>query len=417
MNVKKALIILGSILAVLLIGGGIWFRFSLIGFFEPRCISPNRQVESMDAFDACVSEVVEHYDLEGMSVAVVAADGGSWSKGYGYANIEEGRPVTPDTPFLLSSITKTFVAIAVMQQVEAGNLDLDEDINAYLPFTIDNLHIEDEVITLRDLATHTSGLIDNWADVLDPTYVPGDSPVQLADFIEGYYVPGGDYYYPEGNFSECAPGECYDYSNIGAALAAFTVEVVSGESFNKYVEAHILAPLGMENSHFFLSDFADHSIIAMPYVTDAEGNPEAYGYYGYPSYPDGHLYSSANDMGVYLTAVMNEGELNGTRILEPETVELMLTPQNPILNTSLPDRIYYGATEQEIFWFTSGGYHGHDGGDFGSFTLMFFEPEHEVGIIILTNHDFLDENASLVLMQMVKQVMKNSAHITGLLNH
>ncbi len=119
MNVKKVLVILGSILAALLIGGGIWFRFSLTGFFEPRCINPNRQVESMDAFDACMSEVVEHYGLAGMSVAVVTADGGSWSSGYGYANIEEDRPITPDTPILLSSITKTFVAVAMMQQVEA----------------------------------------------------------------------------------------------------------------------------------------------------------------------------------------------------------------------------------------------------------------------------------------------------------
>ena len=415
MDVKKVLVVLGSILAALLIGGGIWFRFSLTGFFEPRCINPNIQVESMDAFDACVSEVVEHHGLVGMSVAVVTADGGSWSNGYGYANIEEDRLVTPDTPFLLSSITKTFVGVAVMQQVEAGNLDLDEDINTYLPFTIDNPRVEGEVITLRDLATHTSGLIDNY-DVYGSSYVPGDSPVPLAEFIEGYYVLGGEYYYAEGNFSECTPGECYNYSNIGTALAAYTVEIVSGEPFNEYVEAHILAPLGMENSHFFLSDYDDHSIIAMPYITDAEDNPEAYGYYGYPSYPDGHLYTSANDMGAYLAAVMNEGELNGARILQPEMVELMLTPQNTTWDISLDERIYYGAFEQEIFWFTSRGNHGHDGGDFGSFTLMFFEPENEVGIVILTNHDFLDQNASIVSMQMVKQVMRNSAHMAELLN-
>ena len=118
MKVNKILVILGGILAALLIGGGIWFRFRYTGFFEPRCVNPSMQVERMDAFDACVAEVVEHHGVVGMSVAVVTADGGSWSSGYGYANIEEERVVTPDTPFLLSSITKTFVAVAVMQQVE-----------------------------------------------------------------------------------------------------------------------------------------------------------------------------------------------------------------------------------------------------------------------------------------------------------
>lgn len=414
MKAKKILVGIGVVLVIALIGGLIWLRVSMVGIFEPRCTRPGIQVESIDAYDACIAEMVDRYDLPGMSVALVTADGVAWSKGYGYANIEEGRPATADTPYLLSSITKTFVATAIMQQVEAGTLDLDEDINTYLPFTVDNPLVEGEVITLRDLATHTSGLIDNYDDVYDPSYVPGDSPVGLGEFLEGYYVPGGEYYDPDGNFSEYAPGERRQYSNIGASLAAYTVEVVSGEPFSEYVENHILGPLGMDNSHFFLADYDDHNIIAMPYELNQDGELEAYGYYGYPTYPDGHLYTSANDMGRFLAAIMNDGELDGTRILEAETVDLMLTPQGTVWKPNLSDRILLGKPEQEIFWVAGKGEHGHDGGDYGSFTMMFFEPEHKVGVVMLTNYADLD--SVIAMLRLLRQATGNSEHMAALLS-
>ncbi len=414
MKAKKILVGIGIVLVIALIGGLIWLRVSMKGLFEPRCTRPGIQVESIDDYDACIAEMVDHYDMAGMSVALVTADGVAWSKGYGYANIEEGRPATADTPYLLSSITKTFIATAIMQQVEAGNLDLDENINIYLPFTVDNPLVEGEVITLRDLATHTSGLIDNYDQVYDPSYVPGDSPVGLAEFLEGYYVPGGKYYYAEGNFSACAPGECREYSNIAASLAAYIVEIVSGEPFSEYVEDHILGPLGMDNSHFFLSNYEDHNIIAMPYELNQDGELEAYGYYGYPTYPDGHLYTSANDLGRFLAAIMNDGELDGTRILEAETVDLMLTPQGTVWKPDLSDRVLLGKPEQEIFWVAGKGEHGHDGGDYGSFTLMFFEPEHKVGVVMLTNN--ADLNSVIAMVRLLRQATGNSGHMVELLS-
>lgn len=414
MTRKRIVTIAGIVLGIIAVGALVWLRLNAWGYFSPGCTGPNRPFESTDAFGECVAEVVERHDIPSLTVALVTPDGVAWSGGYGYANLEDRRTATSDTPYLLSSIAKTLIGTAVMQQVEAGRLDLDEDINTYLPFTVDNPRVDGETITLRHLATHTSGLIDNYEDVYDPTYVPGDSPIALPDFLEGYYVPGGEYYYAEGNFSECLPGECYQYSNIAASLAAYIVEVVSGEPFNEYVEHHILGPLGVENSHYFLTDYADHTVIAMPYEPDEDGALEAYGYYGYPTYPDGHLYTTADDLGTYLAAIMNEGELNGARILTGESVEAMLTPQGVGREISPLEYVFSGKAGQAIFWETMRGMYGHTGGDYGSCTMMFFEPEHKVGIVMLTNYADLD--AVLAMLRVVQHVEINSEHMAALLS-
>jgi CubicO group peptidase (beta-lactamase class C family) len=414
MRRKRILALVGVTLGIIVIGILVWLRLNVWGFFAPGCIRPNPPFGSVDAFDACVAEVVEMHGSPSMAVALVTPGGVMWSKGYGYANIEEGRAATPDTPYLLSSIAKTFIGTAVMQQVEAGRLDLDEDINTYLPFTVDNPRVEGEVITLRHLATHTSGLIDNYEDVYDPTYVPGDSPVVLPDFLEGYYVPGGEYYYAEDNFSECMPGECYQYSNIAASLGAYIVELVSGEPFNDYVENHILGPLGVEDAHYFLTDYADPTVIAMPYEPDEEGVLEPYGYYGYPTYPDGHLYISANGLGTYLAAIMNDGELNGARILEAGSVAEMLTSQDVDFGFNLLGYIFNGKPGQTVYWETLWGMVGHTGGDFGSATVMFFEPEHKVGVVMLTN--YADSDSMLSMLRIVQHVDVNSEHMAAWLS-
>ena len=116
-------------------------------------------IETIEELDTFIANQVSTHEVPGASVSIVANGEVVWSQGYGLANVEKELPVTADTPFMIASISKAVAGAALMKAVEEGQFDLDDDINTLLPFAVDNPQIEGEVITLRHLATHTSGLV------------------------------------------------------------------------------------------------------------------------------------------------------------------------------------------------------------------------------------------------------------------
>jgi CubicO group peptidase (beta-lactamase class C family) len=415
---KKILFGIVLFVVVVIVTLCIYSRVAYKGYFTPKCAKPKTEIASLDSLDSCIAEITEEYGVVGLAVAIVTtkAKGIAWSQTYGYANLEREQKVKDSTPFLLSSVSKLFIAVAVMQQVESGVLDLDEDINIYLPFEVINPLVSSSSnnrITLRDLSTHTSGLVDT-DYAFDMSYGPGDPTESLGEFLKAYFDPNGVYYSESDNFVSCLSGEClYEYSNYGSSLAAFVVESAVGIPFAQYVEENILMPLGMSDSHYYLANYTDPNIIAMPYSEDLE----PYGYYGYPDYPDGRLFTSTQDLSKFLASIMiDEDDGSGPpSILSVNRKKEMLTPQPIQEKLSWTDKLYYGSTKQEIFWIqTNGITHGHDGGDDGSLTFMYYEPNSGVGIIILTNSE--DENGAIALMNIVKQVTEQSSRISELLS-
>ncbi|MCP4360945.1 MAG: beta-lactamase family protein [Chloroflexi bacterium] len=97
----------------------------------------------MAELDAMFTELVAEENIPGMAVAIVAQGEVVWSEGYGFANIQTQQPVTPDTPFLIASVSKLFTGVGVMKAWEQGHLSLDANINDYLSFPVDNLHLND----------------------------------------------------------------------------------------------------------------------------------------------------------------------------------------------------------------------------------------------------------------------------------
>lgn len=348
-------------------------------------------IETIEELDTFIANQVSTHEVPGASVSIVANGEVVWSQGYGLANVEKELPVTADTPFMIASISKAVAGAALMKAVEEGQFDLDDDINTLLPFAVDNPQIEGEVITLRHLATHTSGIIDN-QDIYDASYAPGDPQIALGDFTAGYLLPEGEWYDAQLNFANNQPGEQYSYSNIGAGLAGYTLEAVSGTPLNQFSQERIFEPLGMQNTGWFLADFPNQDDIAIPYV-DKEPLP----HYGYPTWPDGQLRSSVNDMGQFLAMVMNNGSWQGTQILQSETVTQMLEPQ-------FPD-IAKDDDEQALFWIHNNGAIGHTGGDEGALTLMFFNPETEIGTVILMNE--LSEQSQEAAVNIIRQIIRN----------
>ena len=287
--------------------------------------------------------------------------------------------MTSDTLFELASISKTVIAAAVMQLWEQGRLDLDKDVNSYLPFQVVNPHVPDVPITTRMLMTHTSSITDNTA-VLILSYGLGDPTIPLGQFLQDYLTPGGASYDPNLNYSQAAPGTSFSYSNFGASLAAYLVEVIASNPFDRYAATYIFQPLGMMETSYRFADL-DTSHIAMPYGYNGwRGKYFPYGFYGCPLYPIGWVITSAPQLARHLIAFIQYGELDGVRILQPATVEEMRRIQYPEV-----------APEFGLFWywerFRGWQLLGHNGGNFGVTTEMFFRVADGVGVILLMNGD------------------------------
>ena len=178
--------------------------------------------------DPFLRDQIEQRRIAGAVISVVKDGQVVFTRGYGRADVAAGRPMSPDTPVRIGSITKTLTALSVMQLVEAGALDLDRDVNEYLDFVIPA--DERPPVTLRRLLTHRTGFENRTAGI---GAVAGER-LSLGAFLARRIPPRLD-----------QPDDVVAYSNYNAALAAYVVERASGQRFEQYVEDHIFAPLQM----------------------------------------------------------------------------------------------------------------------------------------------------------------------------
>jgi CubicO group peptidase (beta-lactamase class C family) len=284
---------------------------------------------------------------------------------------------------MLASVSKTVTCAGIMSLVEDGVLDLDTNVNGYLPFEVHVPAAPGVPVTLRRLLTHTAALRDRYGvwggPYTDPTlYFHGDSLISLGAMMRSYFARGGSWYGAASNFYDWRPGTRYAYSNLGVALAGYVAEAASGVDFDALCRHRILGPLGMTDSGFRLRDIGTRNL-AMPYfVSQRSGRFHPLFPYGYPDYPDGALRTSATHFAAWLGAFIRLGARHGVRVLETETVE-------EIQRSQLDGRGFY----QGLIWYgsSSPGYFrlGHTGGDWGVTTRMFFRPDNGVGVISLTN--------------------------------
>lgn len=342
------------------------------------------------AVDSVVEQRMRDGGLVGLGAAIIVNKEVVWMKGYGFADRERAIAFTPDTVMNIASISKTFTGAALMRAVQEGKVSLDEDINAYLPFKVINPHFPMERITLRQLATHTSGISDR-SEVYEATYHFGGAvPEELGTFLKGYLTPDG-HQYSKDNFLKSKPGSHRDYSNIGAGLAGYIIELAVGEKLNTYTKRHIFAPLRMSNSGWFLSEIppANHARL---YVSQGLRIPIPL--YEGTSYPDGGVRTSVSDLSKFFIALLNEGSYKGVRILEKPLAQEMLrfqyTSANKPKNVNIQGE---DSVNSGIFWGTK--YDttriGHNGSDPGVRTMMLADPNREFGVILFTNTSVDDE--------------------------
>lgn len=297
----------------------------------------------------------------------------TWIGAYGMANIDLNMPATVDTPFMLASTSKTVTSGALLHAIGYNvlGIGLDDPINDYLPFEVNHPDFE-TAITFRMLLTHTAAIDDNW-DVMP--YCEGDCETPLEDFVEDYFTPDGDIYNATENFHSYEPGTQYNYSNMGFALVGYCVEAITNLPFDQYCESALFADLCMNNTNWFLDQYPDESLVAMPYYTWNEPEPIAVGHYGYNDYPDGQLRSSAKDVGYWLMMWLRYGIWGDVGIF----------PGAMVMESF---QVQFG-TDQGLAWYQQsiGGatVWTHNGGDQGATSDFVIDMESGTGFAIISN--------------------------------
>ena len=285
------------------------------------------QYQSSKSFEQVTDEFMEHALLEnnvaGAAIAVVENGKVLFEKGYGYADIESKAFVDSEsTAFQIASVSKLFTATAVMQMVEQGKLNLDEDVNNYLKaFKVDNSF--SNPVTLRMLLTHTSGLDDRM-----PLYIQSkgdiffDSIEPLEETLKKYLPP-----------IVRKPGTFCQYNVYGMALAGYLVELASEMTLEKYITQNILDALEMKHSSYGLTKEILPAM-AKPYKYK-NGEYVQGSYTVINDHPSGSIFTSASDMANFMIAHLNKGNYNDNKILSDESVAQMQTHQYPADNRLL----------------------------------------------------------------------------------
>lgn len=337
------------------------------------------------AFDAEVREQMRAGCVPALTMAVVDVDGVILSAAYGWTSLESLEPVTVETPFQVASTSKAVDAIAVLHAEADGLLRRDDAVSDLVGFRVRNERLGDgRTIRLSHLATHTSGIRDNW-NILDPTYVDGDPTESLESFLRGYLRPGGEHFSRRNNFHAWPAGREWLYSNVGAALAALAVQEQAGQPFDDYCEEHIFGPLGMRNTGWFLSDFEDPDLVARPHSVE-DGDWVVEEHYGFSTWPDGQLRSTATDLGQILRVRLGDGVVDGVRVLPAGSTDVLEERQ-----FAEADEWYIRGfvRQQNFFWFEQRlrgrTIVGHDGDDTGTTAELFYEPATGVGVALVGN--------------------------------
>jgi CubicO group peptidase (beta-lactamase class C family) len=260
-------------------------------------------------FDNALPGRLTHDHVPGAVVSVVSGGRAMFAKGYGLADVERGVAFAPSRSLVrIGSITKLFTWTAVMQQVQAGRLDLNADVNRYLrTFKIPATY--PEPVTLRTLMNHTAGFEDR---------VIGTGARTSADV-----PPLGEYLAHHMPARIRPPGEISAYSNYGAALAGYIVSQVSGEPYDRYVQRHLLEPLAM--AHSTATEPIPTSLaadLAHSYNSDTEP-PRSVPFTFDPMEPDGSISATATDMANFMIAFLNHGRFGDNTILTSATASQM----------------------------------------------------------------------------------------------
>lgn len=341
------------------------------------------------AFTQQLTDLYDASELPGFAVTVIKDGTINYQQAFGLANVEKNIDYTNETAQPIGSISKTFIGVALMKAIEQGHFTLETEINDILPFEVANPH-NTAPIKIEHLVTHTAGLEDSddtyelqhyikegenillpSAQVILDFGVEVSNGYDLGDYLQAVYSEDG-LLYDEDTFLEEGPGETYEYSNIGASLAAYLIEVKTGKRYADFVKEYIFDPLNMQNTGYNRSLLTQEKLANL-YIGKEYPLPE----YSHSSYPDGFVNTSNEMLSKFLMEMMKGAAGNGT-LLSIESYKTLFKRQSP-----------EGMEEGEIhgvFWdLTDDGRIEHNGADPGVIAFLSFDPATNTAHQVITN--------------------------------
>jgi len=360
--------------------------FILVTFSYSQTISLQNNpelTEKIVLFEKWIQTQMEYRGIVGLSIGIVYNKDLIWTKGFGYANKEKKIPATPETIYRIASISKTFTSTAIMQLRDAGKLRLDDPITKYLPwFKIHNPFKDTPEITIEQLLTHSSGLpgeaaFPYWTDHVFPTLEEIKQKLQEQEML-----------YPTATK--------YSYSNLGIAILGPIIEEVSGETYEQYMQNHILNPLDLSGTSIDIKNDAKN----LPKLAKAYGR----------RLPDGtHLFPTFTD-SKGLTPAAN---LSSCVVDLAKYISFQINGFDPVLKTSTlreMHRVHWLQPHWKSGWGLGWGIRkqgertivSHGGWVGGYRSQVSFCPIDKIGIVVLTNSD--DADAGIFITQFYENI-------------
>lgn len=350
------------LLPVLIFVGLFFSYFPPANAFAGSDLLPTSDQEKIDAY---IHSRMRIANIPGLALGVVRGDQVVYLKGYGIAG-PDGRAVTPQTPFILGSSSKSFTALAVMQLVEAGRIDLDAPVTSYLPWFRTADRTESNQITVRNLLNQDSGL-----GVYAGRQGLADNDQSSTALEQGVHQLAG--------LQLSQPvGKAFEYSNVNYTILGLIVQAVSGKSYEEYAQSEIFVPLDMVRSSAATTNLAAKDI-ASGYRYWFFWPVAFHAPYPRRMTPAGFLISTAEDMSHYLIAQLNGGVYEKQQVLSPSGIDTLHTSGAKISPSSS-----YG-----MGWIVRGQPgsrkidHTGDTSNFHSNMLLL--PDQQLGIVILIN--------------------------------
>ena len=346
-----------------------------------------------------LTKISTQTDFNGFGVAIVNENEVLYQNGFGIANLEPKQKYDENTVQNIASVSKTFIGIAILKAQELGKLQLDDPINKYLSFKVTNPYYPNIPITIRQLTTHTSSINDNEVymkktivlndtinlkqnlniDILPTKFNPPTAKITIKEFLKNTLDNRGKWYLKD-VFLNKKPGEIYNYSNVGATLAALVLEKATGISYDKFTTEHILKPLQMNSSGWSFD-----SVNFSKCTNTFQDKRTPYPFYSLNTYPDGGLLTTSKDMGNYISELL-KGFLGKGTLLNKESYQEYFRPQLQAKNFIDRDTSEYGDYNIGITMtiFPSGNF-GHFGGDPGLFSVIQFDKKKKTARYYIIN--------------------------------
>ena len=326
--------------------------------------------KTLPELQQAMKNVIDRAHLPGAGVALVSNGDLLWCGGFGKADVASGRDIACETEFRVGSVSKSFVALALLKLQEEGKINLEARLQDVAPeVPVENQWESTNPVRIVNLLEHTAGFDDMQASEVYNFKDPYDYP--LLEVFKRFQEPQ-DVRWP--------PSTRMSYSNPGFGIAGYLIEKVSGKPYDQYIRETILRPLGMANADFPFTD-ANKSLLATAY----DGDPP-HALSGYPFIylrPAGDLKASPGELAKLVQFFLRRGKAGDAQIVKPESiirmesVETTLAAKNGL-------RLGYGLAN---YTGVVGGVvtHGHDGGIDGFISTYRYMPEQNWGYVVLLN--------------------------------